>query len=61
MDWFNNERLKNILTFPVETVNMHTVNNEYSDTEMADFAAEMWAKGASFFMYQSDSVDSLSS
>lgn len=41
MDWFNNERLKNILTFPVETVNMHTVNNEYSDTEMADFAAEM--------------------
>ena len=61
MDWFNNERLKNILTFPVETVNMHTVNNEYSDTEMADFAAEMWSKGASFFMYQSDSVDSLSS
>jgi len=61
MEWFNNERLKNLLTFPVETANMHTVNGKYSDTEMANFFAEMWEKGASFFMYQSDSVDSLSS
>ena len=61
MTWFNNERLKNLLTFPVETANMHTVNGKYSDTEMADFFAKMWAEGASFFMYQSDSVDSLSS
>ena len=61
MKWFNAERLKNILTFPVETVNMHTVDGEYSDFETADFMAEMWAEGASFFMYQSDSVDSLSS
>ena len=61
MKWFNKERLQNILTFPVETINMHTVDGQYSDTEMADFAAEMWAEGHSFFMYQSDSVDSLSS
>ena len=61
MKWFNAERLKNILTFPVETVNMHTVDGQYSDAETADFMAEMWAEGASFFMYQSDSVDSLSS
>lgn len=61
MKWFNTERLKNLLTFPVETANMHTVNGEYSDSETADFMAEMWAEGASFFMYQSDSVDSLSS
>ena len=61
MRWFNKERLKNILTFPVETANMHTVNSEYADKEMADFFAEQWAEGASFFMYQSDSVDSLSS
>lgn len=61
MKWFNAERLKNILTFPVETANMHTVNGQYSDSETADFMAEMWAEGASFFMYQSDSVDSLSS
>ena len=61
MRWFNKERLKNILTFPVETANMHTLNSEYADKEMADFFAEQWAEGASFFMYQSDSVDSLSS
>lgn len=61
MKWFNKERLKTLLTFPVETANMHTVNGKYSDTEMADFYAEMWAEGASFFMYQSESVDSLSS
>ena len=61
MRWFNKERLKNILTFPVETANMHTVNGKYADEEMADFFAEQWAEGASFFMYQSDSVDSLSS
>lgn len=61
MRWFNKERLKNILTFPVETANMHTINGEYADKEMADFFAEQWAEGASFFMYQSDSVDSLSS
>ena len=61
MKWFNAERLKNLLTFPVETANMHTVNGQYADIEMADFFAEMWAEGASFFMYQSDSVDSLSS
>ena len=61
MIWFNNERLKSLLTFPVETANMHTVNGHYSDEEMADFFSQMWAEGASFFMYQSDSVDSLSS
>ena len=61
MRWFNNERLKNLLTFPVETANMHTVNGQYADSETADFMAQMWAEGASFFMYQSDSVDSLSS
>lgn len=61
MDWFNRERLKNVLTFPVETANMHTIDGHYSDEEMADFFADQWAKGASFFMYQSDSVDSLSS
>jgi ribonucleoside-triphosphate reductase len=61
MKWFNAERLKNLLTFPVETANMHTVDGQYSDTETADFMAQMWAEGASFFMYQSDSVDSLSS
>lgn len=61
MKWFNAERLKNVLTFPVETANMHTSNGKYADEEMADFFAQQWAEGASFFMYQSESVDSLSS
>lgn len=61
MKWFNAERLKTVLTFPVETANILVKDGEYADTEMADFFAEMWAEGASFFMYQSDSVDALSS
>ena len=62
MRWFNAERLKIAdLTFPVETANMYVKDGKYADEEMATFFAEQWAEGASFFMYQSDSVDSLSS
>lgn len=63
MKWFNKERLKSILTFPVETANMlvDKETQKYKDEEMAQFFSEMWAEGASFFMYQSDSADSLSS
>lgn len=61
MKWFNKERTKTVLTFPVETLNIIVESGEYKDKETADFASEMWAEGASFFMYQSDSVDSLSS
>lgn len=61
MRWFNNERLRAVLTFPVETANILVENGQYKDEEMADFFSEMWAEGASFFMYQSDSVDALSS
>lgn len=61
MKWFNAERLKAPLTFPVETLNLLDDGEKYVDSEWADFAAEMWAEGHSFFMYRSDSVDSLSS
>lgn len=61
MKWFNKERLKTIITFPVESANILVENGKYKDEEMADFFAGMWAEGHSFFMYQSDSVDSLSS
>lgn len=62
MRWFNAERLKIAdLTFPVETANMYVKDGKYANEEMATFFAEQWAEGASFFMYQSDSVDSLSS
>lgn len=63
MKWFNNERLRNYLTFPVETVNLvyDKESKQYIDKEWADFTAEMWSKGHSFFCYNSDSADSLSS
>lgn len=61
MRWFNSERDTSVLTFPVESFNILVEDGKYKDEEMADFAAEMWEKKASFFMYQSDSVDSLSS
>lgn len=62
MKWFNHERLLvPDLTFPVETVNLLDDGVDYVDQEWADFAAEMWAEGHSFFLYRSDSVDSLAS
>lgn len=62
MNWFNEERLHYILTFPVETMALLTDGkNDFVDQEYADFTAEMWAKGHSFFCYLSNSPDSLSS
>lgn len=61
MKWFNKERLKTPLTFPVETMALLTENNEPKDAEWGDFTAEMYAEGHSFFTYMSDSADSLSS
>lgn len=61
MKWFNKERLKNILTFPVETLSLLNDGDKFVDQEWADFAAEMYAEGHSFFTYTSDSVDSLAS
>ncbi len=61
MTWFNEERRKKVLTFPVETMNLLNDGKEYVDKEWADFTAEMYAKGHSFFTYTSNSVDSLAS
>lgn len=62
MKWFNAERLVKPLTFPVETVNLlDNGKDDYVDKEWADYVAEMYAEGHSFFTYHSDSVDSLSS
>lgn len=63
MKWFNKERTREVLTFPVETMNLlwDPETKEYKDQEMADFTAEMWAEGHSFFLYNSDSADALSS
>lgn len=61
MSWFNEERTKCILTFPVETVALLTDGEDIRDKEWANFTAEMYSKGHSFFTYTSDSADSLSS
>lgn len=61
MSWFNEERTKCILTFPVETVALLTDGEDVIDKEWADYTAEMYSKGHSFFTYMSDSADSLSS
>lgn len=61
MKWLNNERLKCVLTFPVETMSLLYKNGEFVDKEYADFTAEMYAEGHSFFTYISDSPDTLSS
>ena len=62
MRWFNAERTKAVLTFPVETMALlYDKDGQFVDKEMADFTAEMYAEGHSFFTYISDNADSLSS
>lgn len=63
MKWFNKERTKEVITFPVETMNLlyDKDTKKFVDEDMADFTAEMWAEGHSFFLYNSDSADALSS
>ena len=61
MQWFNEERLRCIITFPVESVSLLYQNREFVDKEMFEFVCQEYARGHSFFTYISDSVDSLSS
>ncbi|MCR4582254.1 MAG: anaerobic ribonucleoside-triphosphate reductase [Prevotella sp.] len=61
MKWFNKERTKTVLTFPVETMALLTKDGDCVDKEWGDFTAEMYAEGHSFFTYMSDNADSLSS
>ena len=61
MKWFNKERTKAVLTFPVETMALLTQDGDCLDKEWADFTAEMYSEGHSFFTYMSDNADSLSS
>ena len=61
MKWFNKERTKTVLTFPVETMALLSKDGDVMDKEWGDFTAEMYAEGHSFFTYMSDNADSLSS
>lgn len=62
MKWFNKERTKAMLTFPVETMALLTdKKGNYLDEEYKDFTAEMQAEGHSFFVYISDNPNGLAS
>ena len=61
MKWFNKERTKTVLTFPVETMALLSKDGDVIDQEWGDFTAEMYSEGHSFFTYMSDNADSLSS
>ena len=61
MQWFNKERLRCILTFPVESVTLLYKDGKFVDEDMYNFVCEEYARGHSFFTYISDTVDSLSS
>ncbi|RDF09608.1 anaerobic ribonucleoside-triphosphate reductase [Haemophilus sputorum] len=61
MRWFNQERTKAILTFPVVTAAMLTEQGKCKDSAFADEVAQELAEGNAFFIYQSDNPDSLAS
>lgn len=61
MKCFNQIRLKQVLTFPVETFAMVHNGDDIIDLNYKQLCAEMYAEGHSFFTYISDSADSLAS
>jgi ribonucleoside-triphosphate reductase len=61
LHWFNQERLKVVLTFPVVSLCLINQNGKFLDKELYEFAAKEYSEGNSFFTYISDSADSLSS
>lgn len=62
MKWFNKERTKAMLTFPIETMALLTDRDgKYMDEEYKSFTAEMHSEGHSFFVYVSDNPDGLAS
>lgn len=61
MEWFRKERQKELLTFPVLTASLLTTKDGFADEYFRDYCAEQMSKGHSFFVYMSDSVDSLAS
>lgn len=59
--WFNEERTKALLTFPVVTVSLLSDGEQLLDKEYENFVSKELSEGNSFFVYTSKSVDSLSS
>ena len=61
MRWFNEERTKTMLTFPVETMALLSDGKDIIDQEYKHFTAEMYKEGHSFFTFISDSPNALAS
>lgn len=61
MQWFNKERERALMAFPVESFALIYKDGEFVDEENAEFVAQEYARGHSFFTYISDTADSLSS
>lgn len=61
MRWFNSEREKTLLTFPVETMALLSDGKDIIDKDYKNFTAEMYSNGHSFFTYISDNPDGLAS
>ena len=61
MEWFNAERLKCLITFPVESFALIYKNGEFIDKDSANWVAKQYSEGHSFFTYISDTADSLAS
>ena len=61
LHWFNQERLRCILTFPVVSCTLLYKDGEFKDKDFYEFICQEYAEGNSFFLYISDTVDSLSS
>lgn len=61
MRWFNQERTKAVLTFPVITAAMLVKNGKPVDAEFTEMCAKELSEGNSFFIYQSENADSLAS
>lgn len=62
MEWFRQERERALLTYPVLTASLLVdAEGKPRDKHFAWACAEEMSKGLSFFVYESDSVDSLSS
>ena len=61
LEWFNNERKRAVLTFPVVTAAMLTKDGKVKDINFAATCAKAMSEGNSFFVYQSESADSLAS
>lgn len=61
MKWFNAERSKSILTYPVVTAACLTSEGKLKDHEFEDFISQELSEGNSFFVFMNDNPHALSS